>query len=141
MRKILIGALLLVLSSSTLFAQDTPCANVPAGRHAPGQPGGMMMNGDMMQMCEPMMRRMMEQAIITRDMMQLVKEVVQIEQRIVKGLNAAEREQVLAELDQKLKRIDQMMSEMRAVMMKAQPSPAPAPGQGGMQLPVPGHLH
>lgn len=143
MKEILIGALLLVLSSSALFAQDTPCASVPGGRQAPvqsprhEQAGGMMMKGDMMQMCGPMMR----QAIITRDLMQLMKEVIQIEQKIAKGLNAGERKQVLAELDQMLERIDQIMNDMTAGMMKAPPSPAPAPGQGAPQRPVPGHVH
>ncbi len=148
MKKVLLGTLILVLSCSGVFAQDTPCANMPAGGQAPGQmpvqqgqAGGTMMKGDMMQMCAPMMKQMMGQAIMTRDIMQLMKEVIQVEQKIVKGLNARERKQVLADLDEKLKRIDQMMSDMRTGMMKVPPCPVPAPGQGVPQQNPPGHAH
>ncbi len=148
MKKVLLGTLILVLSCSGVFAQDTPCTNMPVGGQAPGQmpvqqgqAGGMMMKGDMMQMCAPMMTQMVGQAIMTRDIMQLMKEVIQVEQKIVKGLNARERKQVLANLDEKLKRIDQMMSDMRTGMMKTSPCPVPAPGQGVPQQNPPGHAH
>jgi hypothetical protein len=141
MKKIFFCILLLAVSCVGAYAQDAPCANMAAGQQPmpQGQAGGMM-KGDMMQMCEPMMKHMMGQAIMTRDMLQLVKEVIQVEQKIVKGLNARERKQALADLDEKLKRIDRMMDDMRKGMMQG-PPPATAPQAGAPQQAVPGHAH
>lgn len=105
-----------------------------------GQAGGMMIKDDMMQMCAPMMKQMMGQAIMTRDLMQLMKEVIQVEQKIVKGLNAGERKQMLADLDEKLTRIDKMMDDMRRGMIQG-PTPATVPPAGAPQQAVPGHVH
>jgi len=160
MRKMLLGTLLVVFLCSSVFSQNTPCANMPAGRQGSEQmqgrqpdqmspqqtpAGGMMMKGDMMQMCAPMMKHMMGQTIVTRDIMQLMKEIIQVEQKIVRGLNAKERKQVLAELDQKLEKLDRMMDDMRSGMMQGQqPSASPqSPGKGPgepQQAPS-GHVH
>lgn len=160
MNKMLLGTLLVVFLCSSVFAQDTPCANMPAGRQGPGQmqgrqpglmspqqtpAGGMMMKGDMMQMCAPMMKHMMGQTIMTRDIMQLMKEIIQVEQKIVRGLDAQERKQVLAELDLKLRRIDRMMDDMRSGMMQDPQPPVsprvPGKGPGAPQQAPSGHVH
>ncbi len=147
MKKILWGTLLMVFLCSGVFAQGTPCANMSAGQQIPGQEsqqgaaGGMMMKGDMMQMCAPMMKQMMGQAIMTRDMMQLMKEVIQVEQKIIKGLSARESKEVLADLDQKLQRLDRMMDDMRTGMMQGPPLPASPQGPGAPQQAPSGHVH
>jgi hypothetical protein len=87
-----------------------------------------------------MMKQMMGQVIITRDLMQLLKEVILVEQKIVQGLNAKERKQVLADLDQKLKRIDRMMDDMRTGIMQGPPPALPPQGGAPRQTP-PGHAH
>lgn len=137
MKKILIVALLSALLCSGAFAQDTPCPNVPAGPKTPGQ---QVQTGGMMQMCAPMMKHMMGQAVMTRDLMQLLKEVIQVEQKIVKGVSARERKPLLADLDEKLKRIDKIMDDMRKGIMQG-PPPASAPPAGDAKQAVPGHAH
>jgi hypothetical protein len=77
--------------------------------------------------------------------MQLMKEIIQVEQKIVRGLNSKERKQVLAELDLKLKRIDRMMDDMRSGMMQDPQPPAspqvPGKGPGAPQQAPSGHVH
>lgn len=146
MKNILWGALFLLMICPCVFAQDIPCAAMPAGGQEPGQipaqqgQAGMMMKGDMMQMCAPMMKQMMGQAIITSEMMQLMKEVIQVEQKMVKGLSAKERKQVLADLDEKLKRLDRMMDDMRRGMMQVSPPGASTGPETPNQAPS-GHVH
>lgn len=130
------------------FAAESPGPSMPAGVTAPPNAGQMKMPGDtgqkgmmqdgMMQMCAPMMMQMMGRNMMIRDMLQVMKESLQTQQKIVEGVSAGEREALAAELGRNIQKLERMMDEMRAAMMHDPPKPAGAPAPS--QAPS-GHVH
>jgi len=137
-----IGILILGLCAglcAPVLAQETPPGAPPAPPRtgaeqgtAPGGPGMMgkgMMDRNMMQMCMPMMNRMTGQMLAVSEMMQILKETLQIERRIIQGVSAAERKSLAADIERNLDRLNRMMNQFRGAMMGGPPTGAPmAPG-------------
>jgi hypothetical protein len=123
---------------TSALAQQAPGAPGASGQSAgPGMGMGMGMgNGmdmsNMQMMCMPMMQQMVGHALLADDIMQIMKETLEIEQKIVQGVTAKERKALTSEIQKKIARIDQMKMQLRNMMMKpATPGPSSGTDQPG----------
>lgn len=138
MKRIIVvcGIVFFMMLFSNAFAQQAPGAPGPSGQSAgPGMGMGMgkgMDMGNMQMMCMPMMQRMMGHALLADDIMQIMKETLEIEQKILQGVTAKEKKALVSEIQKKVARIDQMKMQLRNMMMKpAAPGPSSGMNQPG----------
>jgi predicted site-specific integrase-resolvase len=75
---------------------------------------GMMMDESMMSM----MQHMMGQGMMMRDITQMMTDMMKMQKKMITGVNAAEKEEMMSDMDKMMDRMEKMMSDMRGMMMK-----------------------
>lgn len=144
MKKILAAVFIIgVFLAGNIYAQEasSPATAAPAApmqtQAQPGAQQGMMKCP--MQMC-PMMKQITAQANLSREILQLLKETAQVQQRLVKGrMDKAQRKALLVELDKRIQKLDKMMNDMKAGSM--QPAQQGAGGSTEKAPASPVHVH
>lgn len=140
------GIVFCMMLFSNAFAQQAPASPVPSGQPAgPGMGMGMGMGmgkgmdmGNMQMMCMPMMQQMVGHALLADDIMQMMKEILEIEQKIVQGVTAQEKKALVSEIQKKIARVDQMKMQLRNMFMRpAAAVPSSGTNQSGT-VPMPG---
>ncbi|MFO0752046.1 MAG: hypothetical protein U0411_01805 [Thermodesulfovibrionales bacterium] len=87
-------------------------------------------NIPMMQMCMPMMHRMMGQGMMMKDMMGMMMDMMKMQKKMMKGVSPSERKTMMMDMDKMMDSMEKMMSDMRGMMMKGMMGSAPAePGK------------
>jgi hypothetical protein len=107
-RMIFALAILLVFSSTAQAHME--------GGPKEGQEGrmdhGMMMGGEQM----PMMEHMKAHGMMMGEMMDMMKDIIQMQKRIVAGVKAAEKKELEKELSAMLEKMEKMTSGMKGMM-------------------------
>lgn len=114
--------------------------------------GTMIGEGQQMKMCpcpmmkqkigegQPMMRHMMGQGMMMRDMMHMMRDMMKMQKRMLSEMTPAERKEMMKEMDRMMDRMDRMMSDMMGMMMKGVVEPAP-PEKEEAPAPAQPHRH
>lgn len=86
---------------------------------------GMAMGEGQMPMCRSMMRGMMDHGMMMNDVLQAMKEMLAIQEKIIKGVKPADKQALLEQLFRVQGRVDQMMSGAKQTMMHGMPGTMP----------------
>ena len=109
MKRMIFAAAILPVFSSTAQAHME-------GGPKEGQEGrmghGMMMGGEQM----PMMEHMKAHGMMMGEMMDMMKDIIQMQKRIVAGVKAAEKKELEKELSAMLEKMEKMTSGMKGMM-------------------------
>ncbi len=135
MKKIIVAAVLAgLLLVPQVYAQPAGGAGTPPDQATPGK-GVMgqqgMMTGEegqqMMPMCLSMMRGMMGHGMMMQDVLQAMKDMLVIQEKMIKGVKPAEKPALLEQLLRLQGKVDQMMSQSKQ-MMHGMPAGMPPEG-------------
>ncbi len=108
-KKTIVAFAMLFLSSITAHAQTGGMMGEQKGQAGPGT-----------MPCEqehmPMMKNMMGHGMMMQDMMQTMKKMIEVQQKIVEGVKPAEKKQLVKELSGMQEKMDKMMADMMGMM-------------------------
>ncbi|MFI5294316.1 MAG: hypothetical protein ACHQ0Y_04755 [Thermodesulfovibrionales bacterium] len=82
------------------------------------QKGSMKQQGMMDEGMTPMMKQMMGQGMMMKDMMQMMMDMMKMQKKMMKGMGPAEKKEMMMDLDKMMSQVDTMMSDMRLMMMQ-----------------------
>jgi hypothetical protein len=71
---------------------------------------GMKMDEGMMEKCQPMMKQMMGDGMMKKEMMQMMMEMMNMQEKMMKGPKAAEKKQMMKAMAQMKEKMQKMMS-------------------------------
>ena len=130
MKNVFLALIVVVVSSISAFAE--------APQQGEQMPPGMMKAMPEMPMmpCMAMMRQTMGQDMLIYEMMQTMKDMIAIQERLMEGAAVRERRRLVEDLSRMKDKVDRMMSELSGRMkgtavMHAAPQPAPAQSSQG----------
>lgn len=123
-------ALIMVLAITSLANAQSPQQGAPM---SPGMTKEM--SGMPMMPCMAMMKQSMGQDMVLYEMMQMMKEIITIQERLMEGATGRERKRVLSELSRLEVKVDKMMTDLSDKMKGMVRIPA-APAAGGHQEPI-----
>jgi hypothetical protein len=64
----------------------------------------------MMEKCQPMMKKMMDDGMMKKEMMQMMMEMMNLQEKMMKGPKAAEKKQMMKDMAQMKEKMHKMMS-------------------------------
>lgn len=110
--------LFIALTGLYSFAQtDNGIKDEPKGMTAQQ---GMKMDEDVMKQrmekCQPMMKQMMSHGMMKQDMMQMMMDMLTMQEKILKGPKAAEKKQMMKDIEQMKEKMHKMMSKPMDMM-------------------------
>ena len=124
MKKILM-AVIMVLAVTSLANAKSP------RQGAPMSPGMVKEMPGMPKMpCMDMMRQSVGQDMVLYEMMQMLKDITELQERLLEGAAGRERTKALSELSRIRGRLDKMMTDLSDKMKGLMPTPA-TPAAGG----------
>ncbi len=91
-----------------------------------GQAGPGMMPCEQEHM--PMMKHMMGHGMMMQDMMQTMKKMIEVQQKIVEGVKPAEKKELVKELSGMQEKMDKMIADMKGMMAQGMMGGAPGIG-------------
>ena len=115
MKKILsISVLVLMLTATYCFAQTD--SGMKGEQKAEIKQQGMKMDEEMMKKCQPMMKQMMDDGMMKKmmgdkkEMMQMMMDMLDMQEKMMKGPKAAEKKQMMKDMAQMKEKMQKMMS-------------------------------
>jgi len=125
MKKILSISLVVMMMTATYSFAQTDSGMKDEQRGEMKQQGMKMDEGMMKQMrekCQPMMKQMMGDGIMKKEMMQMMMEMMNMQEKMMKGPKAAEKKQMMKD-----------MARMKEKMQKMMPMPMDMTGMDDSQ--------
>lgn len=134
--KSILMALIVIFATSVAAYSEAP------QQSAPMPPGMMKAMPEMPMMpCMAMMKQAMGHDMMIYEMMQTMKDIIAIQERLMEGAIGRDRKRMLDELSHMKERVDRMMTELAGRMKGTMTMPA-APQATPEQLPQGGpHQH
>jgi hypothetical protein len=108
MRAIIVLAILFLTNVS---AQAQTGGGMPGEQKGQAGQGMMVEEGQQM----PMMQHMMGHGMMMQDMMQVMKKMIEIQQKMIGGVKPAEKKELAKALSQMLAKMDEMMAGMKGM--------------------------
>ena len=80
---------------------------------------------------DSVMKQMMGQGMMMRDMMDMMMDMMKMQKKMMQGMKPAEKKEMMMDMDKMMARMDKMMSDMRLMMM--QKCMQPSSGEKGKE--------
>jgi len=117
MKKLVIVLMMLLISVVSAQAQmDSGMKGEQKEQDSPGMKMDEEMMKQMMEKCRPMMKQRMGDGMMKQEMMQMMMEMMNMQEKMIKGPKAAEKKQMMKDMAQMKEKMQKMMSMHMGMM-------------------------